>query len=220
MKGNLNASGENTENYITFSVPIKKKLDNSKTITWKLTFVDSFRFMSTALSSLADNVSEIYNKKCINKSCKSECEFIKLKNNRLQYKCYECKKIQLKPINELIKKFPKTYRFCNRDINKFILLLRKGVHPYEYMDSWGRFNETNLLNKKPFYSELNLEDITNKDYVHAQKVFEEFKLKNLDDYHDLYVQSDTLLLADVFENFIESSVLKYMNSILLNFYLH
>ena len=201
-------------------MPIKKKLDNSKTITWKLKFVDSFRFMSTALSSLADNVSEIYNKKCINKSCKSECEFIKLKNNRLQNKWYECKKIQLKPINEPIKKFPKTYRFCNRDINKFILLLRKGVHPYEYMDSWGRFNETNLLNKKPFYSELNLEDITNKDYVHAQKVFEEFKLKNLDDYHDLYVQSDTLLLADVFENFIESSVLKYMNSILLNFYLH
>ena len=201
-------------------MPIKKKLDNSKTITWKLKFVDSFRFMSTALSSLGGNVSEIYNKKCINKSCKSECEFIKLKNNRLQYKWYECKKIQLKPINEPIKKFPKTYRFCNRDINKFILLLRKGVHPYEYMDSWGRFNETNLLNKKPFYSELNLEDITNKDYVHAQKVFEEFKLKNLDDYHDLYVQSDTLLLADVFENFIESSVLKYMNSILLNFYLH
>ena len=220
MKGNLNASGENTENYITFSVPIKKKLDNSKTITWKLKFVDSFRFMSTALSSLADNVSEIYNKKIINKSCKSECEFIKLKNNRLQYKWYECKKIQLKPINEPIKKFPKTYRFCNRDINKFILLLRKGVYPYEYMDSWGRFNETNLLNKKPFYSELNLEDITYKDYVHAQKVFEEFELKNLDDYHDLYVQSDTLLLADVFENFIESSVLKYMNSILLNFYLH
>ena len=55
--------------------------------------------------------------------------------------------------------------------------------------------------KKAFYSELNLEDITDKDYAHAQKVFEEFKLKNLGDYHDLYVQSDTLLLADVFENF-------------------
>ena len=51
------------------------------------------------------------------------------------------------------------------------------------------------------YSKLNLEDITDKDYAHAQKVFEEFKLKNLGDYHDLYVQSDTLLLADVFENF-------------------
>ena len=83
----------------------------------------------------------------------------------------------------------------------FVLLLRKGVYPYEYMDSWERFNETSLPDKKAFYSELNLEDITDKDYAHAQKVFEEFKLKNLGDYHDLYVQSDTLLLADVFENF-------------------
>ena len=83
----------------------------------------------------------------------------------------------------------------------FVLFLRKGVYPYEYMDSWERFNETSLPDKKAFYSELNLEDITDKDYAHAQKVFEEFKLKNLGDYHDLYVQSDTLLLADVFENF-------------------
>ena len=69
------------------------------------------------------------------------------------------------------------------------------------MDSWERFNESTLPNKKAFYSELNLEDITDKDYAHAQKVFEEFKLKNLGNYYDLYVQSDTLLLADVFENF-------------------
>ena len=69
------------------------------------------------------------------------------------------------------------------------------------MLSWERFNETALPNKKAFYSELYLEDITNKDYTHAQKVFEEFKLKTLGDYHDLSVQSDTLLLADVFENY-------------------
>ena len=69
------------------------------------------------------------------------------------------------------------------------------------MHSWERFNETALPNKKAFYSELYLEDITNKDYAHAQKVFEEFKLKTLGDYHDLSVQSDTLLLADVFENY-------------------
>ena len=69
------------------------------------------------------------------------------------------------------------------------------------MLSWERFNETALPNKKAFYSELYLEDITNKDYIHAQKVFEEFKLKTLGDYHDLSVQSDTLLLADVFENY-------------------
>ena len=102
--------------------------------------------MSTSLSSLVDNLSEIYNKKCIDKNCKSEREFIELKNNRLQYKCYKCTKIQLKPINEVIKKIPNKYRFCNKDISKFILLLRKGV--YEYMDSWEIFNETTLPNKK------------------------------------------------------------------------
>ena len=66
---------------------------------------------------------------------KSACDFIGLKNNRLCYKCKECKKEQLEPINELIKKFSNTHKFCNNDLNKFVLLLRKGVYPYEYMDS-------------------------------------------------------------------------------------
>ena len=61
-------------------------------------------------------------------------------------------------------------------------------------------NETSLPDEKAFYSELNVEDITDKDYAHAQKVFKELKLKNLGDYLDFYVQSNTLLLADVFEN--------------------
>ena len=69
------------------------------------------------------------------------------------------------------------------------------------MDSWERFNETLLPDKEAFYSKLNLEDITDKDYAHAQKVFKELKLKNLGDYHDLCAQSDTLLLTDTFENF-------------------
>ena len=69
------------------------------------------------------------------------------------------------------------------------------------MDSWERFAETLLPDKKYFYSELYLKDVTDEDYMHAQKVFEEFKIKNLNDYHDFYVQSDTLLLTDVFENF-------------------
>ena len=80
------------------------------------------------------------------------------------------------------------------------MLLRKGVYPYEYMDSWERFIETSSPTKKGFYSELNLEDITDKDYSHAQKVFEEF-YTDIGDYHDLYVQCDILLVADVFENF-------------------
>ena len=69
------------------------------------------------------------------------------------------------------------------------------------MDNWERFNETSLPDKKDFYSNLSIEDITDTDYIHANKVFKKFKLKLLGDYHDLYVQSDTLLLADVFENF-------------------
>ena len=73
-----------------------------------------------------------------------------------------------------------------------------------------------MPDKKAFYSEFNLGDITDKDYAHSQKVFERFKLKDLSDYHDLYVQSDTLLLADVFE----TSALKYMKLILLIFCLH
>ena len=73
------------------------------------------------------------------------------------------------------------------------------------MDSWERFNETSLPDKKYFYSELNLEDITDKDYSHAQKVFEEF-CTDIGDYHDLYIQCDTLLLADVFEKFRDKSI--------------
>ena len=64
--------------------------------------------------------------------------------------------------------FSNTYKFCNGDINKFTILLRKGVHPCEYMDSFERFNETISPNKKYFYSELNLEHITDEDYTHAQ----------------------------------------------------
>ena len=69
------------------------------------------------------------------------------------------------------------------------------------MDSWKRFDETSFPDKESFSSELYLEEITDENYIRAQKVFEEFKLKNLVDYHDLYVHSETLLLADVFENF-------------------
>ena len=68
------------------------------------------------------------------------------------------------------------------------------------MDSWERFDEISLPDKKAFYSELNLEDITDKYYWNAQKVFEEFCIY-IYEYHDSYIQSDTLLLPDVFENF-------------------
>ena len=88
-------------------------------------------------------------------------------------------------------------------------MLRKGVYPYEYMDSWERFNETSLPSKEDFYSNLNMEDIDDIDYRHGNSVFKGFKLDNLGDYHDLYVKSDTLLLADVFENFRDMCIKVY-----------
>ena len=84
------------------------------------------------------------------------------------------------------------------------------------MESWEKFDETILPTKEAFYSNLNLENISVEDYAHAQKVWDVFEIKNRGEYHDLYVQSDTLLLSDVFE----ISVLKYMNSILYILCLH
>ena len=81
------------------------------------------------------------------------------------------------------------------------LLYKKGIYPYEYMDSWGRFSETRLPDKEKFYSKLNDEHITDEEYAHAKTVWVVFECKTLGDYHDLYVKTDVALLADVFENF-------------------
>ena len=108
-----------------------------------------------------------------------------------------------------MKKFKNTCSFCNNDLNKFILLLRKGIYPYEYMGSWEKFNETSLPIKEDFYSHLNMEDVEDIDYRHGNNVFKSFKLENLGDYHNLYVKGDTLLLADVFENFRDMCIKEY-----------
>ena len=200
--GNFECLGENTEKYITFSAPIKKKIENKDIeITYKIKFFDSYRFMSSSLSKLIDNLSEgLHNNKCLD--CESCLDYMKTKNEKLILKCFNCKQNHEKDFNkELIKRFASTYKFCNGSLNKFILLLRKGVNPYEYMDNWKRFDETSLPNKESFYSNLNMENIDDIDYRHGINVFKKFKLKNLGEYHDLYVKSDTLLLADVFENF-------------------
>ena len=74
------------------------------------------------------------------------------------------------------------------------------------MDRWKKFNETSILDKETFYSKLNDEGITDEDHAHYKKVFKEFELKNYGECHDLYVQSDTLFLADVFENFRDKCI--------------
>ena len=114
-----------------------------------------------------------------------------LKIEKLIFRCFSYKKNYEKNFNkDLIKRFANTYEFCNADLNKYTLLLRKGVYPYEYMDSWQRFDETSLPDIEDFYSNLNMEDITDVDYRHGKAVFEYLINKNLGVYHDLYVQSD------------------------------
>ena len=200
-------------------MPIKKEItkidkddkDQITKISYTIKFIDSFRFMSSSLSSLVDNLSEgLHSDKCTD--CKFCLDYMTTKDKQLIFRCFECKKNYNKDFNkELIKRFANTYEFCNEDINEFILLLRKGVYPFEYIDSWERFYETSLPDKEAFYSSLNMEDITDVDHRNAKRVFKSLNNKNLGDYHDLYVQSDTLLLVDVFENFRNMCVLKYMN---------
>ena len=181
FKGNFECLGENTEIYITFSVLIKKKIENKDLqITYKIKFIDSYRFMSSSLSKLVDNLSEgIHNNKCLD--CNSYLDYVRItKNEKLLLKCFNCDGYYKKKFNkELIKKFKDTYSFCNNDLNKFILLLRKGVYPYEYIDSWEKFNETSLPSKEDFYSNLNMEDIDDIDYRHGNNMFKGCKLENL-----------------------------------------
>jgi len=89
------------------------------------------------------------------------------------------------------------------------LLLRKGVYPYDYMDSWNRFSEVKLPPKTSFYNTLREEAISEEDYKHAKVVFTHFKMGNLGEYHDLYLLADSLQLACVFENFRTLSMTKY-----------
>ena len=113
-----------------------------------------------------------------------------------------CNKNYQNKFDEKLKEiFFNTYKFSNHNDNNFILLLQKGVYSYEYMDDCEKINETSLPEKEEFYSQLNMEDITDTDYVHAKRVCKDFDIKSLGEYHDLYVQGDTLLLADVFGNF-------------------
>ena len=77
------------------------------------------------------------------KNIKLQCDFIGFKSNR----CKECKGTSTKSINALIEKFPSVYQFCDGNLDKFVLLLRKGVYPYEYINSWERFDETSLPDK-------------------------------------------------------------------------
>ena len=92
---------------------------------------------------------------------------------------------------------------------QFNLMKRKGVYPYDYMDSFSKFNDTKLPEREEFYSQLTDEDISEDDYSHAKNVWNTFNLQNMGEYHDLYLKTDILLLTDVFENFRKTCLTYY-----------
>ena len=189
-----------------------KKIDD-ETINCNLKFIDSFLFMNSSLDSLVNNLSEINNKTCI--SCEETnkitkyCEFVKLNESRLMQRCLSCKDISYKPKEPLIDRFSNTYRLFNNNNEKFVLLLRKGVYPYEYIDDQNRFNETEPPSKYKFDSKLHMKNISDKDYEYGLNIWNTFNIRILGEYHDLYVQFDTLLLSDVYEEFRKTCIKEY-----------
>ena len=160
----------------------------------------SASFMATSLSNLVDNLVEGIQKiKCTN--CTMCCfEYTNTKDDLIEHKCLCCNKNYEKKLDENFR-FPNTYKSASHDIDKFILLTRKSVYPFEYMGDWGKSNETLLSKKEDFCSHSKMEGITEADDKHAKRVCKDFEINKLDKYHDLYIQSATLWLADVFDNF-------------------
>ena len=160
---------KNKEDYISFSAKVKvgERIDKNGVTTpieIDLRFIDSFKFMSSSLDSLVDNLSRGGNK----------------------------------------------FRgFMGYTRKQRSLLVRKGVYPYEYMDSWSKFEEDRLPSIDDFYSKLNMSGISDDDYEHAKKVWEEFGLRNLGEYHDLYLKTNVIILSNVFEKFRDACMENY-----------
>ena len=152
---------KNKEDYITFSISVevekyvhKNREERSKEI--ELRFIDNFKFMSSSLDSLVNNLARGNNK---------------------------------------------FFGFEDYNGSQYKLLIRKGIYPYEYMDDWNRFKETALPPKEAFYSKLNMSRVSDQDYEHTRRVWREFGVDDLGEYHDLYLCMDIILLANIFESF-------------------
>ena len=104
-------------------------------------------------------------------------------------------------VNNLAHGSNKFFGFEDYGDPQYELLVRKGIYPYEYMDNWDRFAETSFPLKSSFYSKLNMSGVSDQDYEHACKVWRDFGISNLGEYHDLYLKTDVILLTNVFEAF-------------------
>ena len=158
-RAKMGAVAKNKEDYISFSIKVEvdKYIDKNGTEKSKeieLRFIDSFKFMSSSLDSLANNLS------------RGGIKF---------------------------------FGFEGYSENQYKLLIKKGIYPYEYMTDWDKFKETKLPPREAFYSKLNMTGVKDEDYEHANRVWKESGLKDLGEYHDLYLKTDVILLANIFE---------------------
>ena len=208
FKSELQCIPLNGQKFMSFFIPIKKKTyansrnTKKKLLTYNLRFIDSARHMNESLCTLVDNLSGL----------KNYCEKKSFDNIKITYKeinndyivntrCKACLWRKDIKLSELVKNFPNTFNLCRGGVEKFPLLLRKGVYPYEYMKNISQFDEKELTTIDNFYNKLNSSGISTKDYSHAKKVLQFFKIKDMGEYHDLYVRFDVAQLSDVFENF-------------------
>ncbi|KAG1650299.1 hypothetical protein GQR58_028156 [Nymphon striatum] len=132
----------------------------------------------------------------------------KKKNVKQQLRFIDSFKFMASSLDSLVKNIQKhenLEKHCSGNS-----LLRKGVYPYDYMNSLEKLDETSLPPKNAFYSKLNDSNISDDDYKHAQSVWNIFKMKSMRDYHDLYLKTDVLHLADVFENFRDVCLQNYI----------
>ena len=160
---------KNKEDYISFSIKVevdkyidKNGIEKSKEIELRL--IDSFKFMSSSLDSLVNNLAHSAG-------------------------------------SAPARGGGKFFGFEEYNENQYKLLIRKGIYPYEYMTIWDKFKETKLPLREAFYSKLNMAVVRDEDYEHARRVWKEFGLKDLGEYHDLYLKTDVILLENVFEEF-------------------
>ncbi|XP_065195842.1 uncharacterized protein LOC135827241 [Sycon ciliatum] len=112
-------------------------------------------------------------------------------------------------LDRLVKTTPDDSFIFTKTLSNHQLLMRKGVYPYEYMNSFSRFDETQLPAQSKFYSSLSDEGVSDDDYKHAETMWMKFDCQTLGDYHDLYLKTDVFLLADIFENFRVEAVRTY-----------
>ena len=149
--------------------------------------------MASSLDKLASNLCSTSGIQC--DKCKGNMELINISGDYVASFGWErCRTKKTKGLDgEILKKnFNHTSRFWGCD-EKFSLMIRKGVYPYEYMDGWEKFEETSLPPKDTFYSRLSMKGISDQEYEHGQQVWNTMKKKTLGCYHDTYLKTNVLM---------------------------